>query len=384
MSLTQYGYNVTGEEEYFNSIIESLKVTFPNINTDKANYAIVMARMFARNEARRDQEIADLYNAAYVSSATGYSLDKAVWVAGIKRLDGTVSVGKVVITKKSTSTSMLIPAYSELIIDSKIYITQNASAVDITSSTYEVDIKSKEVGTLYNLPISSTFKFVVPNVNVDTIISSTEITGGSNIETDVELRDRFFYTLGATKNSSLPSIIGQVKQVTGVTYISGKENNSYEEVDGMPPHSIEILISGGADADIAEAIAKTRAGGIKSFGTSTTEVIIDGITYSEQYTRLQTTMVYYVLNVVVKKDSVPQDIVDLIQAQVIDFTSQNNTIRKFDLDADVAQADLSIVGVMSSYFDVTENPTNSGNITADSGFKFVTENSKIIVNITEE
>lgn len=383
--LTQQGYDVISEEEYFNMIIANLQAVFPSLNTDPANIAIVNARMFARNEARRDQETAELYNSAYVSTATGYSLDKAVWIAGIKRDAGDFAVGKITITKKATSTSMIIPAYSEVVVENKIYITQNTTNDTVTSATYEVDIKAQVVGTQYNIPTGTKMQFVSPNVNVESIITSTDIIGGTNLETDEELRARFFYMLEATKNSSLPSIISQVSSVNGVTFITGKENNTDAvSGDGLPPHSIEIQVVGGTDEDVAEAIVRTKAGGIATHGTTDIEITIDGVVYNVKFTRIQDTVVYYKFTVVVNKYTQPQNIIDLINERVIAFTNGTTKIRKWDVDADVAQADESIIGISATAFGTSPNPTDSVDIIADSGFKFKTTNTEISIDIVEE
>ena len=60
----------------------------------------------------------------------------------------------------------------------------------------------------------------------------------------------------------------------GVSSALGYENDTDEVNDlGLPPHSIEAVVYGGLDTDIAEAIFRRKAGGIQTYGNVSIPVI---------------------------------------------------------------------------------------------------------------
>ena len=99
---------------------------------------------------------------------------------------------------------------------------------------------------------------------------------GRNDETDEELRLRWVQSVYKKASAMLQAIVANVyENVTGVTACSGYENESdIVDSDGRPPHSIEIVVSGGDDNKIAQEIYNYKAGGISTFG-SVSETVND-------------------------------------------------------------------------------------------------------------
>ena len=97
---------------------------------------------------------------------------------------------------------------------------------------------------------------------------------GRNLETDDELRLRYnqgVFILGA---ATLESIRANIEQnVAGLTAVQVYENETdFTDTDGRPPHSIEVIASGGDPQDIADQIYLTKAAGIDTFGDITVMV----------------------------------------------------------------------------------------------------------------
>jgi uncharacterized phage protein gp47/JayE len=64
--------------------------------------------------------------------------------------------------------------------------------------------------------------------------------------------------------------------VDGVESVTVFENTSdTTDVDGMPPHSVEVLVEGGDDQDILDAVFDSVAAGIQKHGTETGTVTDD-------------------------------------------------------------------------------------------------------------
>lgn len=93
---------------------------------------------------------------------------------------------------------------------------------------------------------------------------------GRDIETDDELRTRREESLLIIGGGNLEAIVARIQQeVEGVVTVNGFENRTdFTDGDGRPPHSIEIVVVGGADQDIVDKLWLVKGGGIGTFGNT--------------------------------------------------------------------------------------------------------------------
>ena len=87
-------------------------------------------------------------------------------------------------------------------------------------------------------------------------------------ETDAEIKARAKNTVHDGL-ATLPTIKSYIENnVSGVTSVSVIENEtSSTDINGRPPHSIEVMVLGGSDEEIARAIYMSKPAGIKAYGT---------------------------------------------------------------------------------------------------------------------
>lgn len=92
---------------------------------------------------------------------------------------------------------------------------------------------------------------------------------GQDAETDTHLRQRWNRSLFSRGSTNIDAIAEALADnVTGVTTVKVYENRTdVTDTDGRPPHSIEAIVEGGENDDIAKVIWKTKAGGINTYGT---------------------------------------------------------------------------------------------------------------------
>lgn len=89
---------------------------------------------------------------------------------------------------------------------------------------------------------------------------------GRNLETDEELRLRRQQLLRATGAGTLESIKSAVAEVDLVQQVFGFENVTLlTDANGLPGKSFEIVVFGGSDTGIAQAIFDTKPAGIESY-----------------------------------------------------------------------------------------------------------------------
>jgi hypothetical protein len=99
-------------------------------------------------------------------------------------------------------------------------------------------------------------------------------TYGRLQETDVELRHSYIAKSAIRSTRMIDSICSQlINNVSNVDSATGYENDTDDtDSDGRPPHSVEIIVDGGDEKEIAAIILDKKAAGIQTFGDITVNV----------------------------------------------------------------------------------------------------------------
>ncbi len=117
---------------------------------------------------------------------------------------------------------------------------------------------------------------------------------GTDLETDAALRLRREQSLRAIGSAALDAIRSDVLAVSGVTACTVFENtSSVTDGNGVPAKAIEVLVSGGTDQAIRNAIWASRAAGIETHGTTSGSITdSEGTTHTIEFSRPSDQLVY--------------------------------------------------------------------------------------------
>lgn len=98
-------------------------------------------------------------------------------------------------------------------------------------------------------------------------------TVGTPAETDAELRIRQSQSVALPSITPFEALDGAVSNVTGVTRHKLYENDTgSEDGNGLPPHSVAVIVDGGDVTDIAQAIRGNKGQGTVTHGTTSVTV----------------------------------------------------------------------------------------------------------------
>ncbi len=102
----------------------------------------------------------------------------------------------------------------------------------------------------------------------DAVTNLLEPVYGRLQETDIELRQSYIAKSALRSNTMVDSIISELlNNVASIESASGYENDTdVTDARGLPPHSVEIIVEGGDEQEIASAILMRKAGGIWTHG----------------------------------------------------------------------------------------------------------------------
>ena len=140
------------------------------------------------------------------------------------------------------------------------------------------------------------------------------ITGNLQ-ESDVELRASYaakIFQRSSRMNDSIRAAI--LQNVQGIEFCDVQDNPTNETDEyGRPPHSVEAVVSGGDNTEIAMQILNTKAGGISTYGNTEVDVKLNsGESLTIRFTRPVLLYVWFRVSVT-PLGNLPADYADTIK-----------------------------------------------------------------------
>lgn len=223
-------------------------------------------------------DLEDLLTMIYTTfdpdQAFGTTLDMRVSINGIQRQAGTFTVTDITVVTSQALTLFGLDQDVEQVFTVQdnagnkfaLQQTQNVPS----NGTYVYSFQAVTPGAVQTLPNTITIPVTVV-LGVTTVNNpTTYITLGINEESDMALKIRRQKSVSLPSKGYLAGLLAALENVPGVTAAFVYENDTgTTDIDGVPGHSIWVIVSGDAaqDADIANAIYVKRNGGCGMFGS---------------------------------------------------------------------------------------------------------------------
>ena len=182
----------------------------------------------------------------------------------------------------------------------------------VIGSSGEVTLKfiSNIPGVVGNKEEVELIKYLSTKNGVYSFDTFENATGGADTETDNEYRARWFIS-NKSSEWNINGIYSEVLNVDGVADVYVDENVEPISQNGLSPKSVVVVVSGGRNEDIAEAIFKKVDHSIETIGNVEVYVNdIQNIPRRVRFYRPTTTNIEYTISYVVA-DSQVVDVNDL-------------------------------------------------------------------------
>lgn len=270
--IDENGYSRPTYKEILDNVITSLQERFgADIDVSPTSNFGVLARFQAAlyNEIEQRDEIT--YNSAFVLKAVGVSLDRLAANYGINRNPETYSIVDLSFTG---TPGYIVPVNSSYqTSDNYIFVLSEPVTLDSAGNGKGIAYATS-TGSNYNVAIGTIKNQVQPVNDIFTVNNDSAAAGGSNVETDTELRERITFAEKGINSASYNGIVSNIRTVSGVKTVRIVENKT-DQIDqyGNPPYSIHIYVLGGIKEEIAKSIFTSMAFGINTYGTVKVSVL---------------------------------------------------------------------------------------------------------------
>lgn len=222
----------------------------------------------------------DVYNSRYADTAIGNSLINLGSNIGMELLTANKATGYITVTG---TPGTKIPAGYLVSTASGLQYVVSAPVVIGPDGGVPATIQAVEFGVEYNTDAKTVNVIANPSSvpGVTSITNRSPVTGGRWRETDAEFRERYYksvdYAGGANADAIRAALLNDVEGVTAAQ-VYENDKDVVDEYYNLPPHSIEAVVYGGLDENIARSLYAKKAGGIQTVGN----VEVNVVSVSEQ------------------------------------------------------------------------------------------------------
>lgn len=260
------------------------KSVFPNLNTDPSTPQGQLITSLTQTDLNTIAFLQNMIN-AFFFGGTGFSLD--IWAWNLFRITRKEGIKSQVVVEISGVPRTSVPEGFQVSDGEHKFTIQNAVTIGVDGKVSTLFI-ADELDDFQAAP-KAISEIVNVVLGVERVSNPNQATAPIAKETDSELFARCVDFGSIATNASFRSILANVAAVSGVTKLNGVENytSAEKEMQGLtlPSHSFSLIVKGGENDDIANAIFQSRATGAGMNGNVSVSVQLGNELYTYKFSR---------------------------------------------------------------------------------------------------
>ena len=250
---------------------------------DENDPLIQIVNAFCDSLSAAWEELQLAYNQFDPLKATGAGLSGLVQLNGLQRGLGTYATATFDMTGtplKTITTGKQVSDMADLYIFTLPEFTFDGSGLATAIGTCTVKGVVEAVS-------GSLVKILTPVSGFNTVTNTSDSTGGTADETDAALRARQQLSTSKTASSIIDSIFAVLSNIEDVEHVRVYQNRTLStDSRNIPAKSVAVVIVGGDEVAISQAIFNTIPLGVETYGTTeTTQTDAQGQEYAIDFSR---------------------------------------------------------------------------------------------------
>lgn len=295
MPLNDDGWQVvTYDDALINNKQRIQQIFGSDVDVSDSSIMGKIAGWLATKDVELDNSEHEVYDNASWETATGVSLDRLASSLGIQRHQAQYSQATLEITGQA---GYLIPENTEFITDNGDEFLSDEDTQIGQDGKAELIVHSLNAASDTNVDAHTINQMATPVEEVETIDNPVQASGGTDLETDYDFRQRGKINADSPEGTTTNGIRTALINVNGVSSVTIQENNTKEtDSHGNPANSIHAYVVGGLDDDIFQALANNVAGGATTIGKQSKEVDVYGNKILINFDRALQKTLYFKVN----------------------------------------------------------------------------------------
>lgn len=250
--------------------------------------------VFAEMISDSDQLAEAVFNGRSAAGARGAALARLALLNGVVKKSAQFSTVPIVLTG---TTGTVIPAGSLIASqDDATAVFETTTTMTLVLGTASGTARATSVGPV---SVAATRLSVLLTVISGWTGASNPVdaTRGSFTETDPALRTRRFASVAIPSQGIVDGLFAALAQLDDVEHVAVYENpEDTVDANGLPPHSINAIVDGGAAADIGNALWLKKSMGVTQVGSHTQDITdTQGIVHTMRWNQPTPVNVYIIV-----------------------------------------------------------------------------------------
>lgn len=235
------------------------------LDNDSQDYQMISA--FALKTYDMMQMLQIIYNNRSPKTAVGTALDGIVKLNGIRRKAASYSTC-ILTLSGDIGTTIRGGVAGDTTGETKWSLPDE---VIIKENPQRITAICKTIGAIEAMPGSIT-KIVTPTKGWISVTNDVPAVVGTPIEKDEKLRQRQSDSVAIPSVNMIDGMIGGIAAVDGVKRYKAYDNDTnLTDKNGIPGHTVAVVVEGGLDADIAREIYLRKGPGCGTYGDESFE-----------------------------------------------------------------------------------------------------------------
>ena len=271
--ITNTGISAPSYSDIYASLQASVKTIYgTDVYIDPDSQDGQLLAIIAKAISDSNSAAISVYNSLSPATSQGVALSNNVKLNGIARLVAT-----------SSTVSVLITGVVGTVINNGIVQDINGNNWNLPASvtipsggSITVTATAAQIGAIAAGP-GDVNKIQTPTLGWQSVSNAASASPGLPVETDAALRQRQTVAVGLPSLTVLDGLLGAVKSLAGVSEAVAYNNDTNAtDANGLPAHSISLVVNGGVTADIGSTIFNKKGPGVATYGTTSTTVVDSG------------------------------------------------------------------------------------------------------------
>ncbi len=278
MPLTEEGYIPEDTDALFDDAATALVAENGNANPRaESTYTFALLTAFAETLSKNQEvSLEELYNAAYVVTASDEALTRKCRNLGVLRREPKKATGVVTFSRDSAATTDYTIPEGTIVetLESNPTQFETTDVVTLQSgdTTVTATIRALVGGTDGNVGANAIQSMPSPPTGIEQVTNNnatgdptlTDTNGnplreGKDRESDNALRKRTLDTDAVSEGPSENGIQKAIADVSGVISVNVTSNQENATVNGIGPYRTEVVVFGGNTVAIAETLVETMS-----------------------------------------------------------------------------------------------------------------------------
>ncbi len=397
-------------EDILNAMLEEARAQFgDDINDGELSVIRAFYIPVAEQLAKAQEDVGLVLSSAQIDNAEGAALDLLTALIGVRREDSRRATGEVIFSRENAATTdFSIPRGTIVQTDNRLdpirFKTTTSAVLSAGETEVSVPVEADSGGVVANMGSNALVIMPKPPSGIETVTNPEPTDGGTERETDSELRDRAKKELADGAKATAAALVAGARAVDGVASVNIFINDSnVDETDtgGLPDHSFELVIEGGDPDEIGQMLLETKAAGDTAYAgafgipETATGVLINGQEFEVDFSRPSPVHIYVDVSMKVTEEYAGDDDVrDAVVTYIGGLLSTGNMAGgKLGVGDEVlyGKVEFAIRGVRGVYdvsdlkVDVVSPPVGTSNISIEPNEMATSDASdgSIEINTTE-